>query len=108
MALAVIKAIIDSADSLIITDELPAQRNGRLKQSALNGDVYLLIQDDLAVSMDCVEEGDNVTIMGAYANVCCAIVEGLVGDLADSVNIHQIGAWTIANVRDRALGLRRR
>lgn len=108
LALSIIKAVLDSADHLVITDQLPAKGNGRLKQPVLNGDAYLLIQDDLIVTKDCVEEGDSVVIMGAYANVCCAIVEGLVGDKASSVSIHSTGAWTIANVRDRAIGLKRR
>ena len=105
-ALRLIKETIDNAVSLVITDQEPAHRNGRLKSAVLNGDVYLLIQDDLVVARDCVHRGDTVTIMGAYANVCCDIVKGLVDDVVGNAEIHPIGAWTISNVRERALGLR--
>lgn len=106
VALRIIKQAIDTAESLVITDQVSANRNGRLKFSKLNGDVYLLIQDELVVVQDCVSRGDNVRIMGAYANVCCAIVEDLIGGIVDNVYIDQEGAWTISNVRQRAIGLK--
>jgi len=104
-ALDLIARTIQAAENLVITDNLAMGVDGRIESPVLDGDVYLLVQDDLGVTRDCVKEGDQATIMGAYANVCGAIVQDILAEMDVESELDEVGAWTIPGVRQRAICL---
>jgi hypothetical protein len=62
---------LDNAQKLIVTEDIPV-KPGLLTfgEKYLNGDVYLLREDNTAFLRDCVEEGDVVEVFGAYRKIC--------------------------------------
>ena len=67
-----IKSALDSAQNLIVTDDIPIPFDMVLTfgRKFYDGDVYLVREDDPILLKDCVQPGDHVTVFGAFRGLC--------------------------------------
>lgn len=93
--LRVIRQTIQGAKNLITTDDLPLSTKewGRLAEPRLNGDVYVLSEDDVIFIRDCVVSGDEVEIMGAYTGICVKMAAVVARETGAVVKVSKEGVF---------------
>jgi hypothetical protein len=70
-AMQVIDSTLNSAHRLVVTEDIPVRPGSlTLGKKYLDGDVYLLREDNTTFLRDCVQEGDDVEVFGAYRRIC--------------------------------------
>lgn len=91
-ALSLIKSTLRNAKNLVITDNIPLKRGTfALDRKYLEGDIYLLREDDPVFLKDCVQSGDEVEVYGAYRDYCIKFAVDCIKSTGATVKISEKG-----------------
>lgn len=89
-ALRVIKLLIQGAERVIIVDDIPVEE--LCFERRPEADVYILKQGYTGLTRSIFGPGDDVTVYGAYADLCVELVAGAAMKAGATVNVSLRGA----------------